>query len=262
MKRPTSCQRTRYGVTTLPRAIWSDKVSKSKQKNMGKSVTLVLGGIEVCPYRTRFQTPLGIISYTVARSYFARSYLVSHTKKGNSLRPLRARRSKFSPLIHATSYWTNNALFLCHWQKNSVVGKLPQIALRWFQVQTRVSYPILQQVSSPLPQLEFKWIASLRAFLHSIGASIWVDNSGTSKLQRIHMVVLMDVIQSSACFSDREICQLNYCRLYLKAVTMSDITTVSGTSLDVSKSTGAISLQCGTNLGPEIYQERPSPPTW
>jgi hypothetical protein len=97
-KRPSSCQRTRYGVTTLPRAIGSDKLSKSKQKNMSKSMTLVLGGIEVCPYRTRFQTPLGIISYTVARSYFARSYLVSHTKKAILYGPLELGGASFRPL--------------------------------------------------------------------------------------------------------------------------------------------------------------------
>ena len=184
-----------------------------------------------------------------------------HTKQAILYGPLELGGASFRPLYMQQGIG-QTTLFLRHWRKNSVAGKLLQIALRWFQVQAGVSYPILQQVSSPLPQLESKWIASLRTFLHSIGASIWVDNPGIPKLQRMHDVVLMDVIQSSARFTDQEIRKLNYCRLYLKAVTLSDITTVSGTSLDSSKLTGEISLQSSTHLGPEIYQERPSPSTW
>jgi hypothetical protein len=75
-------------------------------------------------------------------------------------------------------------------------------------------------------------------------------------------VVLMDVIQSSGNFTDCEIRKLNYCRLYLKAVTLIDITTVSGTVLDLSKLTGEFSLQSSIHQGPEIFQERPSQPTW
>ena len=180
-----------------------------------------------------------------------------HTKKAILYGPFELGGASFRPALYMQQGIGQTTLFLRHWRKNSVAGNVLQIALRWFQVQTGVSYPNIQHVSSPLPQLESKWIVSLVTFLHSIGASILATNPGLPKLQRMHDVVLIDAIQLSGCFTDREICLLNYCRLFLKAVTLSDITTVLGTSLDLSKLTGQISLQSSIHQGLKIYQERP-----
>jgi hypothetical protein len=74
-----------------------------------------------------------------------------HTKKAILYGPLELGGASFCPLYMQQGIG-QTTLFLRHWRKNSVAGKLLQIALRWFQVQTGVSYPILQYVSSPLPQ--------------------------------------------------------------------------------------------------------------
>jgi hypothetical protein len=42
----------------------------------------------------------------------------------------------------------------------------------------------------------------------------------------------MDIIQHSKKFTDSEVRQLNYCRLFLNAITLSDITHTTGTRLD------------------------------
>ena len=55
-----------------------------------------------------------------------------------------------------------------------------------------------------------------------------------------------------------EIRRLNYCRLYLQAVTISGITKITGDALDYSKLAGYPSLQSSNTNWITIHQERPS----
>ena len=89
-------------------------------------------------------------------------------------------------------------LFLHQWRKNTQGGQLSRIAVAWFQVQTGVSsFPILEYSERPLPQLESKWIASMRQFLATIKANIVIDDFEPPKLQRLHDFVIMDIMQAS-----------------------------------------------------------------
>ena len=123
-------------------------------------------------------------------------------------------------------------------------------------------FPLLEQPSLPVPQLESKWISSMRAFLDKINAQIVIDDFVPPAFQRLHDFVIMDVIQASGKFTAAETHQLNYCRLYLQAETVSDLTTVAGVRLDPSKLTGALSLKSSQSHGNAIYQERPEGNAW
>jgi hypothetical protein len=72
----------------------------------------------------------------------------------------------------------------------------------------------------------------------------------------------MDVIQNSHQFTDARVKRLNYCRLFLKAVTLSDISHTTGTRLDMCKLEGRPSLVSSETHGPTIYQETPSTAKW
>ena len=152
--------------------------------------------------------------------------------------------------------------FLKHWRTKSTAGKLLQIAVAWFQQQAGVSFSILQDVTTDLPHLESKWIASLRKFLADIGMKFHLDETAIPKLQRQYDVHIMDVILQSKLYKPAEIRRLNYCRLYLKAVTLSDIASVDGLTMDPVQWTGHHSLLGSQTLGQTIYQERPSDDTW
>ena len=79
------------------------------------------------------------------------------------------------------------SLFLRHWRRpQSTTGKLLRVTLSWFQQQAGVLFPILEDVHTRLPQLESKWVASLREFLASIDSSVHVDNPTIKPLQRAH----------------------------------------------------------------------------
>ena len=184
-----------------------------------------------------------------------------NTKKEILYGPLEYGGASFRPL------WVQQGigqvtLFLRHWRKNTQSGKLSRIALAWMQVQAGVSFQLLARPAAPVPQLESKWFQSMRTFLATIEASIEINDFKPPSLQRLHDCVIMDAVQSHGEFTDAEIRRINYCRLFLQAETISDLTTVSGKMLDSSKLKGTWSLQSSYYHGNFIYQERPNEATW
>jgi hypothetical protein len=121
---------------------------------------------------------------------------------------------------------------------------------------------MLEKVDIILPHLESKWLASLREFLHSIQSCLQLDNPGIPTLQRHHDTHVMDAILMSKLFSPSEIRRLNYCRLYLQAQTISDLTEVSGRYLDRAKYEGRFSASSSCTHGMWIHQHCPSPSEW
>jgi hypothetical protein len=67
-------------------------------------------------------------------------------------------------------------LFIKFWQTSSEASLLLCITPSWNQYMAGTSASILSDVYTELPHLETKWIPSLRGFLHTIDASLEVDN--------------------------------------------------------------------------------------
>jgi exonuclease III len=153
-------------------------------------------------------------------------------------------------------------MFLRHWRSNSDTGKLLRCALALTHMTAGISQSILIEVQQSLPHLESKWLASLRTFLATIEATIEVDDPGIPSLQRNHDSYLMDHILQCKQFTNAQIRRLNYCRLYLQAVTISDVTTTSGLHLDSSKQKGEISLYSSVTQCVRVNQDRPSDASW
>ena len=154
-------------------------------------------------------------------------------------------------------------LFIKHWRQSSIAGRLLRIAMAWFQTQVGVSYSIMARVhTTALPHLESKWISSPRQFLASIQGSLQFDDHNPPALQRFHNFNVMDAILESNLFTASEIRCLNYCRLFLKAETIADLTQVNGRALDPHKLQGAFSLMSSVNNANFIHQERPAALEW
>ena len=93
--------------------------------------------------------------------------------------------------------------------------------------------------------------------------TIEVDDPGIPPKQREGDEYLMNMILESGQFTNLEIRRLNYCRLYLQAITLSDITDATGTQLDMSKRTGEMSRYSSrTTSLVRVNQDRPSPIKW
>jgi hypothetical protein len=152
--------------------------------------------------------------------------------------------------------------FLNHWRRNSIVGNLLRCTLAWLHFSVGISFSVLEDTSSNLPHLESKWIQSMRVFLSSIQATIQVDQPSIPSTQRQYDRHLMDVIVMSNRFKPAEIKRLNYCRLYLQVVTLSDITKPNGIDLDPTLLEGRPSWQSTTPRWHTKRQERPSEKVW
>jgi hypothetical protein len=98
--------------------------------------------------------------------------------------------------------------------------------------------------------------------LRHVRAWIEVDDTGIPPVEREHDEHIMDIILKSNKFQPAQIRMLNYCRLYLGAVTLSDLTTPTGIYLDNAKLKGEISRWSSTTQWLTIHQTRPAEAQW
>ena len=72
----------------------------------------------------------------------------------------------------------------------------------------------------------------------------------------------MDMIIKSGRYTPLEIRKLNFCRLYLQAVTLADVSKPNGQDLDLCFLLGTSSLQSGCTRWHNVHQECPSEREW
>ena len=153
-------------------------------------------------------------------------------------------------------------LFLRHWRTSTTAGKLLRCVVEWAQYCVGTSNPLMEHVQEDLPHLESRWLSSLREYLAFINAGLQLDNTGVAPLERRHDEFIMDRILSSKKFNRSEIKRLNYCRLFLGALTISDLATTGGNQLDHAKLIGQGSLFSTRPKWMKVHQELPSAATW
>jgi hypothetical protein len=98
-------------------------------------------------------------------------------------------------------------------------------AVAWAQINTGVSYSVWDNTSQDLPHF---WIKSVREYLACIQASIQLDTLCIPPMQRTGDLYIMDHVLESRQFTSSEVRQINYCRLYLQARTLSDLALANG----------------------------------
>ena len=152
--------------------------------------------------------------------------------------------------------------FIKHWRQQLLTGKLLKCAVAWTQMTAGTSYSIFQRVHETLPQLESKWLSSMRDFMSTINATLELDHTGVPPPQRQDDQYIMDLILDSDQFTNAQIRRLNYCRLFLQAVTLSDITDSTGTKLDMYKRQGKPTTTSSTTTWIHVNQDRPSEDEW
>jgi hypothetical protein len=107
--------------------------------------------------------------------------------------------------------------------------------------------------------MESKWLQSLRDYMKHVGGWIELDTDYIPKAERVHDGYIMDMILASRQFNDKEIRQLNYCRLFLQAVTLSDITQANGRTLDPLMLKGVLDRYSSNSRWHHVTQEKPLP---
>ena len=153
-------------------------------------------------------------------------------------------------------------LFVKHWNHQQEPGQLLRIAVAWAQVNTGVGYSILENVVPSLPHIESKWLDSLRHFLRLIDGKLRLNTTYVPEIQRVNDSYIMDHVLERGSFTRRQIQKINYCRLYLQAVTVSDISIASGDSLAPGVLYGEPTIWSGTTRYHKTNQCKPDPATW
>eukprot|EP00957_Ditylum_brightwellii_P096574 7355284-Ditylum_brightwellii.AAC.1 len=110
--------------------------------------------------------------------------------------------------------------------------KLLQIAVVWAQHQSGISEPILWDTISMLPHLEARWLPSLHSYLCVTGLNLQLSYTGIYPPQHKYNQHIMSTVINCKAFKLHKVKHINYCRLYLGATTLSDITLVDGEILD------------------------------
>jgi hypothetical protein len=152
--------------------------------------------------------------------------------------------------------------FLQLWRTEGQASTLLRIAVAWAQYCAGTSIPIFEDVHSLLPHLETKWLTSLRAYLARIDGSLELDDTSILPPQREHDQYLMDIALASAQFCPEDIKRINYCRMHLQVLTISDISNAAGTGIDPTKYHGNPSLLSSRSKCHHINQEKPNDASW
>ena len=152
-------------------------------------------------------------------------------------------------------------LFLKFWRSpGTEAGRLLRIAVSWAQLYAGVSYGIFENTAVPLPHLQCKWLLSVRAYLSTIMATLDLDETYVPETQRENDSYIMDHVLRAG-LGDAEIERINYCRLYLQVVTVSDIATADGTRIENSMFWGERDHARLKTKWVKINQECPVDPT-
>lgn len=152
--------------------------------------------------------------------------------------------------------------FLKYWRSPCQAGQLLRHSTAWAQYALGISTSFLTDVHNPLPHMEVQWLNSLRQYLYHINGTIELDNVYVPRTERLHDIHLMDSILRSEQFTAPEIRQLNYCRLYLQVVTLSDITLANGNLLDLTMLHGKVNNKSSQTKWHHFTQKRPPKRAW
>ena len=153
--------------------------------------------------------------------------------------------------------------FLKSWRTpNSHAGQMLRITVAWAQYCIGTSTSFLANTAQKLPHLESTWLAGLREYLHAVGGTLELDHNYVAPLQREHDQLIMDIVLQSNKFQPQQIRFVNYCRLYLRVLTLSDISNANGTQLlDGIYRGHASSIKTNTSWN-HVHQQRPGPRAW
>jgi hypothetical protein len=109
--------------------------------------------------------------------------------------------------------------------------ELLQIVLDWIQYIAGIGFHILEDTKSLLLHLEGIWLPTARDYLGQISGSTKIAGLHIQPLERHGDKYLMEMAMATPGFSPGHIKMINYCRLFLQVLTLSNICNAEGTQL-------------------------------
>ena len=130
------------------------------------------------------------------------------------------------------------------------------VALDSAQLCSGLTTPLLENTEKDICYLSSSYIIDVRARLHMIGATLWIEKAWTPALQRVGDRSLMEAFISIPGISRAALRQANTVRLYLRVVTLADLTDVNGKYIPADTLDGE--WQAGSDLK---WPFQPKPPS-
>eukprot|EP00980_Cylindrotheca_fusiformis_P020498 scaffold7555_cov72-Cylindrotheca_fusiformis.AAC.3 len=154
--------------------------------------------------------------------------------------------------------------FIKHWRSYTYIGSLLRCTLAWAQTNAGIGTSLLISPSVTVPHLESRFLQSLRLYLAEHDAKIEVDDPFIPPVQRENDQYLMEIAMSQPRFKSKDLKRINYCRLYLQVITMSDIVLPQrlGTTIDPTFITGISHHSSPTSAYCHTNQAKPSQSSW
>ena len=150
--------------------------------------------------------------------------------------------------------------FLKTWRTpHTKQGKMLRVVVHWAQFCVGTSKFLLQDTATKLPHLEAAWLAGFRQYLQTIRGSLEVNGTGVPAKQRQHDDYIMDIVLASHQFRPGQIKRINWCRLYLNVVTLSDIATAKGDYIEKQLYDGT---PCRHSTWHQVEQKKPDSESW
>jgi hypothetical protein len=131
----------------------------------------------------------------------------------------------------------------------------------WYQHNAGVEFPLFEKPKVPVTYSDLRMLPSLRSFLASINASFKLDMNYVVPTQREGDRHIMDIARESNMFQEAKLSPLNYCRLYMGATTISDLTSPAGIHLAPDLSFSNTTLP-STDRIHRAHQSRPHTLFW
>jgi hypothetical protein len=137
-----------------------------------------------------------------------------------------------------------------------------RITMAWAQFAIGTSLPMLEDVHRRLPHNETRWLGSLREYLASVHGAIRLHQPPLVPLQRHHDAYIMEVVLADKRFKKAAIRRINYCRLHLNVLLLSDIVTPCGRYIDPDAAAGNLEGLIGTTQYHRVNQPKPDKRAW
>jgi hypothetical protein len=132
--------------------------------------------------------------------------------------------------------------FLKYWRTEGQICSALRSAIAWYQHNTGVGFPLFERPKITVTYSDLRMLPSLGSFLATINASFQLDTNYVVPTQRDGDRHIMDIARESNLFQEADLAPLNYCRLYMEATTISDITSPDGINPAPNLSFGVTAL--------------------
>jgi hypothetical protein len=152
--------------------------------------------------------------------------------------------------------------FLKYWRTDGQLGTTLRITVSWFQYKAGVSWSLFNDVTTTVNYTHARWLPSLHNFLGTIDGHFQLDDIYVSPSQREYDVHLMDIVTRSDTFTSKEARIINYCRLFLDVITLSDITNATGDALIPGIEWGELDNTCSVSTNHTTRQPAPAVFFW